>query len=120
MWGAMRLDGSTPDERRDYAAFIEQVTTTGQTPGTSIGELPVGYAPLSEELRAKAAEAVKKIRAYTDPTEAPPVDAPDGDTPTPQAMGPACAHRRADRRDRTTFPSTRTTWAPRSSRAVPM
>lgn len=83
----MRLDGSTPDERRDYAAFIEQVTTTGQTPGTAIGQLPPGYAPLTEELRAKAAEAVKKIRAYTDPTEAPPVDAPDGDTPTPPGDG---------------------------------
>ena len=69
VWGAMRLDGSTAEERNDYANFIEYATTKGQEPGMSAGQLPVGYAPLTPELKAQAAAAVAKIRAYVPPAE---------------------------------------------------
>lgn len=86
VWGAMRLDGSSPEERADYAAFIEQVTTKGQIPGTSAGQLPVGYAPLPDELKAQAAVAAKKIRDYVAPGDpAPTPTAPANTTTTPAA-----------------------------------
>lgn len=82
VWAAMRLDGSTAEERNDYAAFIEQVTTSGQQPGTNPGQLPVGYAPLTAELREQAAAAAAAIRAWE-----PGALAPGGSSVPPASSG---------------------------------
>lgn len=100
------------EARRDYASFITVVTTSGQVPGTEPGTLPLGYAPLTKTLRARAAATATAIRTATLPREgadggeagsgtsggggALPVDGstgligPDGD-PVPVAAGPVNA-----------------------------
>jgi hypothetical protein len=55
-----RLDQSARD---DYAAFIEYAAGPGQTPGLRFGNLPLGYAPLPDALRAQARDAAAAIRA---------------------------------------------------------
>jgi hypothetical protein len=49
------LDAAARDE---YAAFIAYATSSGQDPGTSLGQLPVGYVPLPADLREQAASVV--------------------------------------------------------------
>ncbi|MBB5869915.1 hypothetical protein F4553_003294 [Allocatelliglobosispora scoriae] len=43
----------TAKQKRDYATFLRFAAGAGQTPGFSIGQLPLGYAPLPEALRAR-------------------------------------------------------------------
>ena len=54
--------------RTAYADFVKFAADAGQTPGVEFGQLPPGYAPLSAELKAKAAAAEVHIRAGTVPT----------------------------------------------------
>ncbi len=49
--------------RSDYAAFIRFAAGAGQTPGTSDGQLPAGYAPLPSSWRAQALAAADAIAA---------------------------------------------------------
>jgi uncharacterized membrane protein YgcG len=48
--------------RNDYANFIDYAVGPGQTPGLEFGQLPPGYAPLPEALRAQARAAAELIR----------------------------------------------------------
>ena len=41
--------------RADYAALISYAATLGQTAGVGVGQLPRGYAPLPDDLKAQAA-----------------------------------------------------------------
>lgn len=43
----------TSQQKRDYAAFLRFAVGAGQTSGFSVGQLPHGYVPLPESLRAK-------------------------------------------------------------------
>lgn len=63
--------------RASYAAFIRFVSSTGQEPGTSIGQLPSGYVPLPEAWRDRARAAADDIQNGTVPTtpSAPPATA---------------------------------------------
>jgi hypothetical protein len=57
--------------RRAYAKAIQYLTTTGQKPGYSPGDLPPGYAPLTAALRAQATRAVaalSKVASQAKPT----------------------------------------------------
>jgi hypothetical protein len=54
--------------RNDYAAFATFAATDGQIPGTAPGQLPLGYAPLPQSLRAQALRAADTIRTATAPT----------------------------------------------------
>ncbi len=47
--------------RTDYASFLSYATGTGQTTGVSAGNLPPGYVPLPEALRAQDAAAINAI-----------------------------------------------------------
>lgn len=76
-------------ERTEYAAFVEFVTGAGQTSGPRYGELPVGYAPLPDELTAQAAAAAVAIREMEPGQEPEPEPAPDPDPePGPEQPEP--------------------------------
>lgn len=47
--------------RIEYAAFISYATANGQNPGSSLGQLPVGYVPLPAALREQAGSVVASI-----------------------------------------------------------
>lgn len=53
--------------RADYAAFLDFVAGPGQTSGTGIGELPVGYTPLPAALRTQLTGAAEQVRTMTPP-----------------------------------------------------
>ncbi|TPW77144.1 hypothetical protein [Schumannella soli] len=64
--------------RTSYAAFIRYAISAGaQTPGTDIGQLPAGYAPLPQGWRDQALAAAAKIQAGTTATQ--PTDTSGGD-----------------------------------------
>lgn len=48
---------------KDYAAFLRYAAGPGQQPGLAPGQLPFGYAPLPESLRAQALAAAGTIEA---------------------------------------------------------
>ena len=47
--------------RKSYAAFIRYAATAGQVPGTAVGELPAGYAPIPSGWAAQAKAAADII-----------------------------------------------------------
>lgn len=49
-------------KRSAYAAFIEYAAGRGQEPGTELGQLPEGYAPMPEGWRTQAQAAATVIR----------------------------------------------------------
>jgi hypothetical protein len=77
--------------RKAYAKALAYVTTTGQQPGFSPGNLPPGYAPLTSSLRAQAKHAIaqllKKAKA---PEQSTPAKA-NQETPVAAAPAPAAA-----------------------------
>jgi hypothetical protein len=75
-------------DRKAYAKALQYVTTTGQQPGFSPGNLPPGYAPLTASLRAQAKHAIAKLLKKT---KAPEHSAPAKGThqETPVAAPPA-------------------------------
>ncbi len=55
---------SLPDkQRQEYADFLEYAAGPGQEPGSELGQLPMGYAPLPDNLRFQAAIAALVIRS---------------------------------------------------------
>jgi len=64
--------------RKEYAAFVDYAAGPGQAPGYETGQLPPGYQPLSDQLRAQASSAATKIRDLT----AAPVDEPPAEPGT--------------------------------------
>jgi hypothetical protein len=54
--------------RRDYAAFLDYATGTGQIAGRDPGLLPPGYTPLPSRLRAQAWTAAIAVRGMIAPT----------------------------------------------------
>ncbi|TXK19480.1 hypothetical protein [Homoserinibacter sp. GY 40078] len=72
--------------RADYAAFIRFASGSGQTPGTSDGQLPAGYAPLPKSWRAQATASAAVIEAGVDDTP-PPASSGDGDGATDPLPG---------------------------------
>jgi hypothetical protein len=62
-YGAVTPGRLDQPARNDYAAFIEYAAGPGQVPGLHFGELPPGYAPLPDALRAQARDAAAAIRA---------------------------------------------------------
>ena len=87
--------------RHEYAAFVDFTAGAGQEAGLKLGQLPPGYAPLPEALRAqavKAATAIRELRAATalevvepEPTTGDPTPAPVAAAnvvPAPAETGP--------------------------------
>ncbi len=67
-YAGVNLTTSTTEQRTTIAAMIKQVTTTGQVEGSEIGQLPAGYLPLTDALRAQATTAASAVAAYVPPT----------------------------------------------------
>lgn len=76
------------DARDDYASFLEYAVGPGQSRGSALGSLPVGYVPLPEDLRAQSRAAAVTVRTLVEaePLQ-PPVPAapqpPVAESPTP-------------------------------------
>ncbi|WP_157876954.1 hypothetical protein [Streptomyces graminilatus] len=51
-------------DRRSYAALLRYAVQAGQHPGITLGDLPLGYAPLDRTLRGKALTAAKQLESY--------------------------------------------------------
>jgi hypothetical protein len=60
----LRLDD---DARREYAAFVSYAAGAGQEPGLELGQLPLGYVPLTPALREQATEAAEQILTLQPP-----------------------------------------------------
>lgn len=68
--------------RFDYAAFLDYAAGPGQVPGLALGQLPRGYAPLSDSLLAQTVTAANEVRTM--------VAAPDPEsTTTTTTVAPA-------------------------------
>lgn len=74
VYAATNPDGGDGPSRDAFAAFIRYAADAGQQPGTDIGQLPPGYAPLPAAWRVQADEVAQRISA-----------GPAGPTPTPTA-----------------------------------
>lgn len=94
-YAAVNVSGSDSESREKYAAMITEVTTKGQVTGTSIGQLPNGYLPLTRDLVAEAQAAVSAIRAFG--------------APVPPAAGGTSVKSSTTTTTKSTTPSTSTT-----------
>lgn len=79
-YAAVRTDDD-PAAIADYTTLIQYASTTGQTPGEAPGQLPRGYLPLTDSLKAQAAQVVTQLQGITGATT----------TPTPTANSSAAA-----------------------------
>jgi hypothetical protein len=78
--------------RNDYATFVAYAAGDGQVPGLSFGQLPPGYAPLPDALRAQAAAAAITIRTGDPvPEAAPTTTSTTSTTGPPMPTQPAVA-----------------------------
>src|SRR5262249_48658166 len=84
-YAAVRTTQS-PEALRDYASLILYASSTGQTPGVEPGELPRGYLPLPNALRAQAQAAAKKLTDLAFPPPIPEVTTPAA--PPPHVIPP--------------------------------
>lgn len=88
VYAATNPKGGTAATRSAAAALIRYAAGDGQTPGTSLGQLPAGYAPIPAAWRAQALKAADTIAAQspsgTETATAPPTS-PSDTTTTPPA-----------------------------------
>ncbi|WP_382306405.1 hypothetical protein [Herbiconiux sp. UC225_62] len=90
-------DDSQPNDegpgelRGDYANFIEYAVTSGQEPGTGLGQLPAGYAPLPQGWRNQALSAAATIQAGPQKAQPTPRPTAPPKTAAPPAAAPAAA-----------------------------
>ena len=70
-YAAVNLPKTTKASRVSLSDMIKQISTSGQIPGSALGELPAGYLPLTSELQAAAAAAASEVQKFTPPTPAP-------------------------------------------------
>jgi hypothetical protein len=90
-------DGQTGDRgvgelRTDYAGFIQYAASSGQNPGTGIGQLPDGYAPIPDSWRAQAVDAANAIAiGPVAATPAPAATTPPKAATTTTVVPPAAA-----------------------------
>ncbi|MGW7382444.1 hypothetical protein [Streptomyces sp. NPDC054794] len=68
VYAAARPGSLKADARADYAALLRYAAGAGQVSGADPGRLPVGYAPLSRELRTRAVHAADALLHYKGPT----------------------------------------------------
>ena len=68
VYAAVRLSGSTAAARSSASKMIDYVVGDGQALGTQVGQLPVGYLPLTSGLQSQATSAALAIGSYTSPS----------------------------------------------------
>jgi hypothetical protein len=74
-YAALAPLGLDTHARTDYASFIDYAAGDGQVPGLALGQLPAGFAPLPEYLRAQAKSVAQVVRTLVAPQ-------PDATVPT--------------------------------------
>ncbi|WP_371496952.1 hypothetical protein OG871_13225 [Kitasatospora sp. NBC_00374] len=78
---------------RAYAELLRYAVTEGQRPGIAVGELPAGYVPLPEAMRARTTAVAQTIEERAGRPESQPEEpaAEPGTTPraVPRAAAPA-------------------------------
>lgn len=93
-YAAVTPIGLDATARREYAAFVDYAAGPGQEPGFEYGQLPAGYQPLPEHMRAQAKAAATLIRDLTvadvpeEPlttSEPPTAGETPSDVPAPEA-----------------------------------
>jgi hypothetical protein len=80
-FGGDGVEDRDPKVRADLARFITTAVTDGQKLGNGFGDLPLGYAPLPEYLRAEARAAAATIAARGTLIPAPATIPPKATTP---------------------------------------
>jgi hypothetical protein len=69
-YAGVNLSKSTTASRATVSEMLKQVTSSGQVSGTAIGQLPAGYLPLTDELKAQAAVSANDVKAFVAPSSA--------------------------------------------------
>lgn len=80
VYGAVQTDRLARSDAATIAAVLSYVSTTGQRPGTKYGDLPPGYAPLTDTLVAQTAATVHTLLNLPAPDDE---TTPPGDDQTP-------------------------------------
>jgi hypothetical protein len=70
-YAGVNLSKSTSTSRQTIANMLQQVGTTGQVSGTAIGELPVGYLPLTSQLADQTKATAQTVLTWSAPTPTP-------------------------------------------------
>ena len=71
VYAAVNLSGSSTASRVSISKMIKYVIGDGQTAGTQVGQLPVGYLPLTGDLQSQASVAATAIATYTGGSSSP-------------------------------------------------
>jgi hypothetical protein len=81
-YAAVSVCSTDPSDLTADAAFLDYAAGGGQDSGTKLGQLPIGYAPLTSPDQARAAAVATALRAeVTDPkcpTTSDPATSPSG------------------------------------------
>lgn len=72
VYAAIPTAGLDKATAQAYASFLTFAVTDGQTPGTGVGNLPPGYAPLPDVLRQYTLTAAQAVAAQNGQVPAPP------------------------------------------------
>jgi hypothetical protein len=89
LWAAVNLTVTDADARSQFADLIEHAVTNGQEPGRSLGQLPDGYLPLSDQLRQQALTTAGVIRDRGQADQPTPDPTPSPDLTPPGDSGGA-------------------------------
>lgn len=73
----------TPKALSEYSSMLNYATGAGQINGESQGMLPLGYVPLSANLKAKAKAAATSLTSSTVAKNCPSNEVPEEEKPTP-------------------------------------
>ncbi|GIF51170.1 hypothetical protein DFJ67_3362 [Asanoa ferruginea] len=76
-----------PDARKDYATFLRQIAGDGQESGLGRGQLPAGYTPLPQAMRAQTMQAADTLERGA-PLPTPPAVPPTVPPAVPTAGAP--------------------------------
>lgn len=82
LYAALNPDQEDEETRTAYATFIRYAVTDGQAPGTDRGQLPPGYAPLTQAQASQALSAAAIIEDGRPPTPTPSPTTPPATTTT--------------------------------------
>ncbi|MBC7519182.1 MAG: hypothetical protein H7248_09970 [Microbacteriaceae bacterium] len=95
VYATVNLSASDKPALADYAAFIKQITVSGQVAGTAVGQLPIGYIPLTSAMATQAASAAAAISAYQ-PTVDPAAQQPSEATTSATQSGATTGYAQDD------------------------
>ena len=77
IYAAIPTAGLDKATAQAYASFLTFAATDGQTPGTNVGNLPPGYAPLPDVLRQYTLAAAAAVAAQNGQVPTPPSNIAD-------------------------------------------